>query len=1409
MLIALLTVDAVLKKSLLRSFQRRGNTLESSQASINNPSTKLAKHQNLQLSSGKKAKVKVSSRFSTNPTMSTIGRHQSPSTGSVSLTSKTMTENIDNIINNNTAIISFKSGDKQCCHEIKSKNVKIIANPGTHDHGSSKVKLKSIVDYIWEVKHYPGHLIAVDIDEKYIAYVINVNNKVSRMEGMVRVVNTAKGLRALIKGMSGEVLDLQFAHIEKEKVLASIDANSLYVHKIVLHEGTLLCNLILKIEDPLTNYTPKYDKISWCPFIQLPGEDDEDSQLIVWARGSLFQCFNVNIVVADQGFGKFQASEIKSGYLKHYDETKTITWVALSPDGSTLGVGNTDGVILFYQVYIHDKEPRCLHEWKPYNDKPVSSFFFLDNLTKNNSDTYWKFAITGADNNTEFKVWDCGTWNCLQTINFSCSTDKPLRFVAELDRTSSYLVVSSLETRTCYVMQIINTSSCYPAIKEETSDNEESINKDTSGSSVASSSTSQMSSPVVVYIKSISEFPLSSGILSFSIVDAAVRRYKCSNDNYMCEELDDYDEETSSIYCVVVHMYVVQAKSMQECHILYQPSVPENADVKSTMSSSDTSAVSRSNTSNKTLPSNASESNERTDDDDDDDVKVLHNENDMEELTRNIPLIKDEFTGNKQNALELLLDIASSSNVSSTGNITSSSGGSTVVAVAAAAAAAPSVIATENNVDSRNPSPKVATSNKNYPQLNLMTPDAFTSTSSANNERKTPENVSSEVLNTILMLAGVAGQNAGPVKSENINLLNLVNNKIIEDKEQQKMQLKHHNLESQKNFMAIDRNPGRNIGENLASGGSSPSREVQEIMSLQEYDKSSYSGDELLEDNNEHVTETDAPGSDDINVTAPDPLKTNTKLAQTTAASSNWPKVPDVPKVSNNKHSAELQNAANLISQAVNASSMSNLSNSHIAPTLGNASNNSSNNNNNNNIVPNNMNNVANDLSDINGKISELIDLVKMQSIQISSLQNEVSELKKVNGNFSPKNMTEFGYKLEMQLSKLMEKYLLRYETEHNRKLSKFLAGKDVQNRELRDSIMQIMNRYVLTQFGEMMSKVMALETQRQLAPMLAAKLDNMQQQIQLNVAQKLSAFDLMIKENIAQACKSKTIIDTFGKSVLIGVQGSLQAAFVESMSSTLIPAYEKSSQNMFKQLHEAFSVGIKEFMEQFDNYLQQLQPMHDSTEEILNKFSGFRQHLDSILTKHRNGVQDVMLDTRKDIKGLELLLSRQIQETIRSEVRKSFENQVAAIRSQANTPAPMYGLKDTIRHLLLQGQINKAFHQALLANDLSLVEFTLKSADHNAVFTPDCCLEQKVLLSLIQQISADMSDHNELKQNYLAEALLAINPMDPITREHAPKVLQELFRNCQMFLINYPKSSQCSNVRMLMKAVQAYKDQF
>lgn len=241
----------------------------------------------------------------------------------------------------------------------------------------------------------------------------------------------------------------------------------------------------------------------------------------------------------------------------------------------------------------------------------------------------------------------------------------------------------------------------------------------------------------------------------------------------------------------------------------------------------------------------------------------------------------------------------------------------------------------------------------------------------------------------------------------------------------------------------------------------------------------------------------------------------------------------------------------------------------------------------------------------------------------------------------------------------------------------------------------------------------------------------------------------------------------------MIGVQASLQTAFIESMSSTLIPAYEKSSQNMFKQLHDAFSVGIKDcelillklilieirnynyylpsVMVQFNTYLQHMpqpQAMGGNSEELNNKLAMLKQLIESNLHKHRTELTDAMLETQREVKSLEILLARQVQETIRAELRKHMETQNMAMRSQAATPAPTYDLRDSIKQLLLSGQINKAFHQALLANDLSLVEFTLRHTDSNLAFAPEGCrLEQKVLLSLIQQISADMSNHNELKQ--------------------------------------------------------------
>jgi enhancer of mRNA-decapping protein 4 len=128
----------------------------------------------------------------------------------------------------------------------------------------------------------------------------------------------------------------------------------------------------------------------------------------------------------------------------------------------------------------------------------------------------------------------------------------------------------------------------------------------------------------------------------------------------------------------------------------------------------------------------------------------------------------------------------------------------------------------------------------------------------------------------------------------------------------------------------------------------------------------------------------------------------------------------------------------------------------------------------------------------------------------------------------------------------------------------------------------------------------------------------------------------------------------------------------------------------------------------------------------------------------------------KQQIEGLQAKILQEVKEQVKNEIHSGFEQQKSSLedsvlsavtRSQTETPAPTaFDPQETIRQCLGYGQINKAFHQALISNDLSLVEFTIEKADFNLVFKNPCPLEQTVLLSLIQQITVDMGRYSELK---------------------------------------------------------------
>lgn len=68
-------------------------------------------------------------------------------------------QNIDtNDVNANTAVL------------VDADNVTIVPSSGKHTVGSSKVKVRNVVDYSWEHKFYPGQILAIHISGTYIAY---------------------------------------------------------------------------------------------------------------------------------------------------------------------------------------------------------------------------------------------------------------------------------------------------------------------------------------------------------------------------------------------------------------------------------------------------------------------------------------------------------------------------------------------------------------------------------------------------------------------------------------------------------------------------------------------------------------------------------------------------------------------------------------------------------------------------------------------------------------------------------------------------------------------------------------------------------------------------------------------------------------------------------------------------------------------------------------------------------------------------------------------------------------------------------------------------------------------------------------------------------------------------------------
>lgn len=441
---------------------------------------------------------------------------------------------------------------------ILGQDVAVYSSPMHHGSGRSKIKIESIVDYGWEQKYYLGKLVCMHISGIYLAYAIRAPQT---PHGFVRVIKHGTNVRALLKGAKGEVKDLAFSHSTSQVLLGFVDqVGELFVYEVADMGEKIVCNSLVHIVRYPEPKPSDNHRIIWCPYIpddldsiddlgDSPNSDDVASLLVV-THDEKAEIWNVDLLVKEHGTGDIPAEKVKVGLQIISEHKLPISTATFSPDGTALATASFDGDVKFFQVNMDvescESSPRCLHQWTPHGGKPLSMMFFLDNHKNHNPDVqFWKFAITGADNNQEIKLWSCESWSCLQTIRFYPNREDNVQpcLKADLDLSSQYLFLSDINRKVMYILQILQ---------------EPSISK--------------------ARICSLSEFSLTYPVLSLAITDVSRCVFKplspVTADSEGKDKDGDGEEESNDVDKLegcLVKLFWIHTKSLQSCRIKYRP----------------------------------------------------------------------------------------------------------------------------------------------------------------------------------------------------------------------------------------------------------------------------------------------------------------------------------------------------------------------------------------------------------------------------------------------------------------------------------------------------------------------------------------------------------------------------------------------------------------------------------------------------------------------------------------------------------------------------------------------------------------------------------------------------------------------------------------------------------------------
>jgi len=149
------------------------------------------------------------------------------------------------------------------------------------------------------------------------------------------------------------------------------------------------------------------------------------------------------------------------------------------------------------------------------------------------------------------------------------------------------------------------------------------------------------------------------------------------------------------------------------------------------------------------------------------------------------------------------------------------------------------------------------------------------------------------------------------------------------------------------------------------------------------------------------------------------------------------------------------------------------------------------------------------------------------------------------------------------------------------------------------------------------------------------------------------------------------------------------------------------------------------------------------------------------------------------------------------------------AVSSQGQPQSPhsvqsVSSPKEEIENLLRAGNLEQAFRKALSLQDLGILGWLCGSIDAPSTLSRSPPpLSQMVMLSLLQQLAVDLSQHTTSKLQWIREAAMNINPRDPVIAHQVKPVLQGV-ANSLANNVQKMSPSDASNCKLTIHVVRS-----